>query len=370
MYDIAIQLSKSGPLCEALCQLQYLLTSSPSNFHAKLLSLQIYHILGCGTGAHQTYELLDVKHVQLDSMGYLHCARLPSLGQASIAKPLYDLTLKFFTGHDKDGFEYLAMCYKFGSFSKLFEFMDFNERLSNSLYFSLISTEALLLELVCLPGVSYAQNLNNYKSMNIDPKEDRILWDYITDNRDLSVMVRWNPKKLSTAENGDEGARASVDQTTDESIGKESFEHETELLKIRSTMLRLVASCVEALTKDSESFYEDLNYLKISWNYLFDRIEQMNYKPTSNEYVINILPSRLFAHLRLPYKKFFGDLADLVLALKRNDLSVKNARDAFVSNLKNLSELVENNIMEYNDSEDPLWSRRKIQENIVGCIEV
>lgn len=98
-------------------------------------------------GATKIYETLDIKHIQLDSMGFIHCALLPTIGLPSIAKPLYDVTLKFFTTSLKDSVEYLAMSYKFGSFSKLQEFMDFREKLANSLHYSLISVEAILMEI-------------------------------------------------------------------------------------------------------------------------------------------------------------------------------------------------------------------------------
>ncbi|CRK99230.1 CLUMA_CG012680, isoform A [Clunio marinus] len=125
MFDLAAKENSIERLIEAAHLLNYLLQNSPSNFHAKLLCLQIYHILGCSLGAHSIYSSLDVKHVQLDSLGYLHCTHLPLTGIVSLAKPIYDQTLKFFTASYKESLEYLAMSYKFGSFSKLQEFMDF-----------------------------------------------------------------------------------------------------------------------------------------------------------------------------------------------------------------------------------------------------
>lgn len=80
MYDLSLKLQSSEHLVEALCLLHYLLSNSPSNFHAKLLCLQIYHLIGCGWGAHKTAESLNMKYVQLDSMGYLHASQLPLIG--------------------------------------------------------------------------------------------------------------------------------------------------------------------------------------------------------------------------------------------------------------------------------------------------
>lgn len=57
---------------------------------------------GAGGAAHQIYELLDVKHMQLDSLGYYHCNHVFVTGQFAVTSALYEATLKFFTGNYKD----------------------------------------------------------------------------------------------------------------------------------------------------------------------------------------------------------------------------------------------------------------------------
>lgn len=251
MYDLAVKLNSTERLVDTLHLLNYLLRNSPSNFHAKLLSLQIYHILGCSLGAHKIYSSLDVKHVQLDSLGYLHCGHLPITGIISMAKPIYDQTLKFFTASYKDSLEYLAMSYKFGSFSKLQEFMDFRERLSNSLHYSMISVEALIQEIVCFNG-SVQQNLLQLHNMRIESNEDPIKYDELMDNRDLDVMVRWDPTFRYSSENG-ESLKNPVAHENSKVQEKESFVHDTELLQMRSGLLRLVATSVDLINTPHES---------------------------------------------------------------------------------------------------------------------
>jgi N-terminal acetyltransferase B complex non-catalytic subunit len=152
MYDLARLEKKSNHMVEGLCLLNYLLTNTPSNFHAKLLSLQLCHRLGLAWGAHKMYELLDIKHIQLDSCGFLHCAQLCSSGMPSIAKSLFDQTLNFFVSDYQNSVEFLKSSYSVGSFSKLQEFMDFRDRLANSIHYNLISVEALILEISCFSG--------------------------------------------------------------------------------------------------------------------------------------------------------------------------------------------------------------------------
>lgn len=48
------------------------------------------------------YNNLDIKHIQLDSLGYIHCGLLQSTGLLGVANILYDTTLKFFSSNYKD----------------------------------------------------------------------------------------------------------------------------------------------------------------------------------------------------------------------------------------------------------------------------
>lgn len=61
-----------------------------------------HSILGAGAAAHDVYETLDIKHMQLDSLGYIHGGAVQATGQYSIASSLYDFTLRFFTVNYKD----------------------------------------------------------------------------------------------------------------------------------------------------------------------------------------------------------------------------------------------------------------------------
>lgn len=382
MYDLAVKLNSSDRLVETLQFLNYLLKNSPSNFHAKLLCLQIFHILGCSLGAHKIYDSLDIKHVQLDSMGYLHCAHLPMTGIIALAKPIYDQTLKFFTASYKDSLEYLAMSYKFGSFSKLQEFMDFREKLSNSLQYSMTSVEALLQEIVCFNG-GYQQNYAQFQNMKIEPHEDRIKYQDLTDNRDLNVMLRWDQIYNENQE--------SVYEKIKE-VEKESFVQDTELLQLRSSLLRLIAASVDLIhtpyasvkTKDlhnghnsasSTSTPDDLdeNYKLLieSWIELNSRIKILNYQKSSSQFLVNLLPSRLHNMLLLPYDKVFTTLSKFVFNLwmgnhKANDIAAE-LKEVFIS-IRNCIEKMQP--ASATSPTQSLFEYRDIQAAYVGYIEV
>lgn len=417
MYDLAVKIQSSEPLIEALCLLHYLLGNSPSNFHAKLLCLHLYHIIGCGIGAAQMYTRLDIKHVQLDSMGYLHCTHLPRIGCSSIAKPLYGQTLKFFTTSYKESLEYLAMCYKFGSFSKLEEFMDFRERLSNSLHYAMISAEMMLMEMNVMGGgngPTIQTSINAIKAMTIMPCEDRIDWSALTDNRDTTVICRWDPNVTTTSssvggveqQNGND-SDDSEDPLHNSAINEilkqqkshstdsydESFRQDIELLRIRVTLLRLIDACIDAassikqqqqqkqeeVTKTDQTNIQatTIEHLRSVWLLNFAKIRQQNPQLPSNLFLVNLLPSRLHGILMQPYEKHFSLLSQFIYVMhqlktidRNNDECPYIVAKEYENNIGDVGTLLVDTIRKHNEAEDIIYGRRTVQEIVVNCIEV
>ncbi|KAG6464060.1 hypothetical protein O3G_MSEX014247 [Manduca sexta] len=98
----AVQQQSSAPIIDALCLLELVLHHSPANFHVKLLLIKLYHVLGSAGGAESAYARLEVKHIQLVSLGWTHCARAAAAGAASRALQLLADTRVFHNHHAKD----------------------------------------------------------------------------------------------------------------------------------------------------------------------------------------------------------------------------------------------------------------------------
>lgn len=62
------------------------------------------HPIGHGRAAFQRYETLDIKYIQLDSLGHLLCRPLLSMGLPYTASPLLSSTLRFYTTHAREVF--------------------------------------------------------------------------------------------------------------------------------------------------------------------------------------------------------------------------------------------------------------------------
>uniref|UniRef100_A0A1I8P4E4 N-terminal acetyltransferase B complex subunit MDM20 homolog n=1 Tax=Stomoxys calcitrans TaxID=35570 RepID=A0A1I8P4E4_STOCA len=379
MYDISQEEQKSDRIFEALCLLQYVLRNSTSNFHVKLLSLKIFHMLGCLLGAQEMYEYLEIKQIQLDSMGYVHCNPMILAGRFSMARSVYDTTLKFFTNSYKERLEYIAYAYRFCTFSKLEEFMNFKERLTNSLHYVAISVEAQLSDLAILYG-NVQQNLNTYMIMSIDPVEDRISWNELRDNRDLTAMIRWDPVHL-------------VDTDRERS---QSFKQEVEILSIRSLMLRMVASYVDLFhpnlsvkycraaaaagpnlqeLKDALPGAKEtaiIESLRDSWLVLFKRLRAAeDLKPLPNRFLVDLLPTRLHLLLEMPYEKFFSDLSELVMEMYVGNNNLPLQCKVVTDNVTQVVNLIDATIKESNEATtDGLWRRREWQSKVGAGLEI
>lgn len=191
LYDVWVETQDNSRLLDVLLLLEHALLMSPSNFHFKLLLVKCYHFLGAGAAAHDVYETLDIKHMQLDSLGYVHGGAVQATGQYSIASSLYDVTLRFFTVNYKDSVDYLSFTYKFGSFMKIEEFVEFRERLSSSMHYALVTVERMLLDI--LHSTAHPQMLKVVSQMEIQAEKDKIDWRRMTDNRDLTAYACWDP---------------------------------------------------------------------------------------------------------------------------------------------------------------------------------
>lgn len=89
-------------ICRAISLLERSLLSSPANFHVKILLVRMYLEVGLVVAADRAFALLDVKHLQLDSLGHLHVPLLAPLGDLPLASTTLDHTAKFFIANYKD----------------------------------------------------------------------------------------------------------------------------------------------------------------------------------------------------------------------------------------------------------------------------
>ncbi|XP_056635137.1 phagocyte signaling-impaired protein [Diorhabda sublineata] len=352
LYDLAYMDNDSNCILVALMLLECLLKNSPSNFHAKLLAVRMYHDLGGGTCAHEMYNSLDIKHLQLDSLGYIHCARLSTTGLFTLCTNLFDTTLKFFSSNYKDSSDHLTFSYKFGSFMKIDEFMDFRERLNNSLHYITVAVDRIVLSLVeCM-------SLETLYSLNISPKDDDIRWEMLIDNHDLSVYTTWDPERV-------------YGPPEDWSETKALFQQDLRFLKLRSFILYAIAHAIEivkSLDGTREQHIKDLKKLLVEWGSLYNQSINDKFVPIKQGLLPLPLPSRLHGALEVPYFIVFNSFFELFLSLISDDNKlIEKCTNSVIDEITKLTEVLkENTLKKSND----FFDKRKSMEVVVNCVEI
>ncbi|XP_053986052.1 N-alpha-acetyltransferase 25, NatB auxiliary subunit [Hylaeus anthracinus] len=226
LHELWYSTSDASYLYRAMAILERGLVSSPANFHLKILLVRIYLEAGLVGSADHVFTLLDVKHIQLDSLGHLHAPLLAPLGHLSLASTTLDHSTKFFIANCKDSADHLTFAYKYGSFIKIQEFVELRERLENSFHFVMTTVDKMILELSwCDSSTSLISTLNN---MHIQPSEDSIRLNSLRDNRDLEVIRDWEP----FTENG-----------KDPRMQEETRVCMLRLLAARNLILKILAAC-------------------------------------------------------------------------------------------------------------------------------
>uniref|UniRef100_A0A1A8PNE6 N-alpha-acetyltransferase 25, NatB auxiliary subunit n=1 Tax=Nothobranchius rachovii TaxID=451742 RepID=A0A1A8PNE6_9TELE len=203
------------------------LANSSSNAQFKLLLLLLYCRLGAFEPVVDLYSSLDAKHIQHDTIGFLLTRYAEPLGQFAAASQSCNFSLRFFHSNQKDTSEYIIQAYKYGAFEKIPEFIALRNRLNQSLHFAQVRTERMLLDLFLEADIVLSLE-ESVKAMSLSAEEDDIPWDSLRDNRDLTVFTNWDPKEKQLTD----GHRI------------QSLEEETVWLRIRSQVLRLLASMV------------------------------------------------------------------------------------------------------------------------------
>ncbi|KAK3737471.1 hypothetical protein QZH41_008359, partial [Actinostola sp. cb2023] len=174
--------------------LESVLKTSPSNHNVKLLLVRVYTSMGAVKSCLSLFDSLEIKHIQLDTLGYFISRYLFCLGHFESALGLYTSTLKYFFGNQKDSPEYFVAAYKFGSFEKIPEFEQFRTRLNFSVQFSMVTYEKLMLEMLQkTTSLSESQNYFDENSIIEKCPLTKEWTSDLNDNRDLRILQTWDP---------------------------------------------------------------------------------------------------------------------------------------------------------------------------------
>ncbi|KAJ2940291.1 hypothetical protein O0L34_g11865 [Tuta absoluta] len=282
----AVEQQTAAPVIEALTLLELVLRSSPSNFHAKLLLVALYHVIGNALAADAIYARLEVKHIQLVSLGWLHGARLQPACAHSRALQLLADTRAFHQHHAKDSVEHLTYAYKYGTFEKLVELVAWGNRLSSCTWCALAARERALAALLAGPPQPF----------HAPPQPPA----YPTDNRDLNAILNWDPP-----------------QTQDPDFKKKTFEKELAFLRLKDGLVSAIALCIECSDTRPEGArrrqYDELSVCVDAFGSAM-RICKDRYSEKEKISISAPLPARIiaFVNCEVPYRELYTSWLSMV----------------------------------------------------------
>lgn len=292
LYEVWIETEDYNHLFEGIVLCHYALHHSPSNSQLKTLLLKFYHLLGGTEGAHSAYLSLDLKHMQLDTLGYMHVFPLLANAEYNHAKTVLNCTLKFFTNNFKESADHITFAYKYDALTKIPEFIHIREKLNYSTHYRQATLEKMLLDIFLAP--TYSNTVQIVKEML---PIDKIEWNLLQDNRDFTVLWDVDPenKRLSYS---------AIEQT---------YLLDIVFLRLRSLLLQICASCIQLGSGDFDSSYEEFcdnnekntmssNYCSLKQDLYTHTMELFNNLKTLQNNSPNSIPNRFIGgppHSRL-----------------------------------------------------------------------
>ncbi|XP_052801736.1 N-alpha-acetyltransferase 25, NatB auxiliary subunit-like [Mya arenaria] len=218
---------EQGIVWQMIVLLELGLKASPSSSQMKLVLIRLYCSMGAFGPCPALYDGMEIKHIMNDTLGYIVSSHVGRLGHFMAACAMYGTMLRFFTVNHKETAEYLIASYKYGSFTKINEFVRFRDRLQNSLQYASATAERMLLDMI-LDTNSHVSTEQMVNYMEIDPAKDKTDPDQVQDNRDLTVILCWDPPSTY-----------SINQAK-----QQSLKEELAWLKVRNLTLRILAGSV------------------------------------------------------------------------------------------------------------------------------
>ncbi|ORX87429.1 TPR-like protein [Basidiobolus meristosporus CBS 931.73] len=193
---------KSGDvsfLFQALVLLENALKKSTYNFQFKFLAIRLYQILGVFQRSLELYKSMDIKHIQLDTLSHMIVESGADLGfSEDLVGVIYE-SLGIYSSNTTETPEMIVQAYKYGTYSKIEEFIDFRRRLEDSLQRHLLDRGLVQEELAGLTSLDHLRNYFNDFDVTALKHDDKFC-DSLCDNRDYEAYANWNPLSEKTCE--------------------------------------------------------------------------------------------------------------------------------------------------------------------------
>jgi len=227
LWDLWIATGSSKHFLRATTILQMGVTSSPSNWQMKLLLIRFYNSAGCGAASARLHTALDIKHLMLDSLGWLLPRALFASANFDLAADQINATVRLYNHVNKDTADHIITAYRSGTFYQIRDIYNLRSKIAQSHHYASIDTERVFLHLMT-EVTAQAEAQTVFSEMNLHLKPEDEAWSRLKDNRDMSTMVTWDPKETKVPEDA----------------VRESFSLEVMFARCRHLLLRCISAAV------------------------------------------------------------------------------------------------------------------------------
>ncbi|TFK42516.1 actin cytoskeleton organization protein [Crucibulum laeve] len=178
-------------LFEAVSLLEYVLTKSKQSFLTRLLLIRIYRLLGAPALALEHYRAMHVKQVQHDTLSHFILSRvsmfsLAPIGDITFATECLETT-QIYLSNSQETSDFIVRAFTSEKYSQIPEFIEFEQRLENSLQRDIVKMEHVRMRLGHEPISS--------DIIDMELIELKFLYDRTHhDNRDFNILVNYQPR--------------------------------------------------------------------------------------------------------------------------------------------------------------------------------
>ncbi|CAG0913917.1 unnamed protein product [Notodromas monacha] len=179
-------------LVKAICIAEEAMEVSPANHQFKLQLVLLYSFLGGVKQLPALQAAMDIKHIIIDTLGHMFAPfMLPFAFSGSASH--FRAMLAFYASGQNDTMESLITAYKYGTFHKVKEFIDFRDRIRSSQMCAYVLREKVVEEVLILPS-SQSQTEDALSSAKSLFERYHCNVDSLRDNRDFRVTVCIQPE--------------------------------------------------------------------------------------------------------------------------------------------------------------------------------
>ncbi|OSC97114.1 actin cytoskeleton organization protein [Trametes coccinea BRFM310] len=182
-------------LCNAAALLEYAIARSKMSYQIRLHLIRIYRLLGAPSLALEHYRSINVKQVQNDTLSHFILSRASTFSLSSIGDLTYTSecleSSRIYLSNSEETAEFIVRAFGSEKYSQIPDFIEFEDRLDNSLQRDLVKMEHVRMRIAHEPI--------NSELVDMELIELKFIFDRVHhDNRDFDILANYQPRSVAS----------------------------------------------------------------------------------------------------------------------------------------------------------------------------